>query len=176
MTPRWRAFFFLPLLGCSPIDPVHTRQVDALGPENPSVPVGARHRAGQPCAVCHSDLGGAPTFSVAGTVYRDNMGAVALPDVAVDIVDSQKRSFTAHSNCAGNFYVTPGQFQPVAPFWVTLRFADVVAPMESPIHREASCGACHVDPAGMASAGHVYVTADDLAAGMITPRACRPDE
>jgi hypothetical protein len=126
--------------------------------------------------VCHSDADSAPPFSVAGTVYRDNLSALPLPDVAVELVDTQKRSFAAHTNCAGNFFVTPSEFRPVAPFWVSLRFEGDLAVMESPIHREASCAACHGDPISRQSAGHVFLTADDLVANRITPRPCRPDE
>jgi hypothetical protein len=35
--------------------------------------------------------------------------------------------------------------------------------MESPIYRDGSCAACHTDPLGPASAGHIFLLADTLA-------------
>ena len=176
MTSRWGLAMLGLLMGCSPIDPIHQSQRSALGPESPAIPIGPRHRPGQPCAVCHGEGDDAPPFSVAGTVYRDDLSTLPLADVAIELVDAQKRTFVAHTNCAGNFFVTPSEFTPVAPFWISLRFGDNVAVMESPIHREPSCAACHGDPISRQSAGHVFLTADDLVANKITPRPCRPDE
>jgi hypothetical protein len=62
-------------VGCGNFDPFSDPILDAdkaaLGPEDPNVPEGPLHRAGQPCAVCHRDGGEDPTFVFAGTVYRD---------------------------------------------------------------------------------------------------------
>jgi hypothetical protein len=51
-------------------DPVHDALVASLGPENPAVPQGQYHRAGQPCTACHGPEGPAKTqFSLAGTIF-----------------------------------------------------------------------------------------------------------
>ena len=59
--------FALTSLSCT--DPVLDDQIEALGPEtgNP----GPTHRPGQPCVLCHSQLGPASdsVFLLAGTVY-----------------------------------------------------------------------------------------------------------
>jgi hypothetical protein len=160
----------------APVDPEHEAQVAALGPEDPRVPEGPLHRPGQPCALCHSEEGDEPPFSAAGTIFRDNMSAVPLVDADVLLVDAAARRYTTHTNCVGNFYVHVDEFDPVLPFWVTVRLGGNESPMESPIHRERSCATCHSDPAAPRSAGHVYLTADDLVAPTIPTRACRPDE
>ena len=175
------ASLFPLLLACSglplsPIDPEHEAKVKQMGPENPEVPVGPLHRPGQSCIVCHSSGHEDPVFSVAGTVCRDIMTSLPLPDVEVLLVDSQARTFTAHTNCVGNFYVSPGEFTPVSPLWVSLRIGDEKIEMESPIHREWSCAGCHTDPPAPASAGRVFMTADEVVAAQLPTRPCRPDE
>ncbi|MDB4983104.1 MAG: uncharacterized protein JWM82_3856 [Myxococcales bacterium] len=160
----------------APVDPQHELAVEALGPEDPKVPVGPLHRAGQPCMLCH-DLGqDAPPFNIAGTVYRDNLTATPLTDADVLLVDAAANHFTARTNCVGNFYVRVDEFEPVWPFWVTIRQGANDSAMGSPIHRERSCAACHFNPAGPRTAGQVYLTSDDFVVPMIPVRACRPDE
>src|SRR5690242_17154492 len=96
----------LVLAGASCGDPVRDKLVTSLGPEAPNVPPGPMHRPGQPCLACHdADLGSAPPFSLGGTVYVDAMTSTPVADVSVNIVDSQGRSFSTVSNCAGNFFV-----------------------------------------------------------------------
>lgn len=150
----------LVLAGCE--DPVRQAAIDALGPEAPNVPKGKNHRPGQPCLLCHDDTGGAnPVFSLAGTVYVDKMGAKPLGQVSVNFVDSDKRTYKTQSNCAGNFYVRPGQFAPHYPVWVSMTYADKEPiAMESPIFREGSCAGCHADPVSAKSAGHTYMFFD----------------
>ena len=175
------AFILIGALGCapavlSPADPENARAVDALGPEDPQVPKGPLHRPGQPCLLCHGADRDAPIFSVAGTIYRDNTSAVPLSDAEILLIDSAARRFTAHANCVGNFYVRPGEFEPVWPFWVAIRQGANDTTMASPVHREGSCATCHFEPAGPDTAGRVYLTSDDLIVPMIPTRACRPDE
>jgi hypothetical protein len=160
----------------APVDPEREARVAALGPEDPRVPEGPLHRPGQPCALCHDGRDEAAAFTVAGTVYRDIASSVPLVDGDVALVDSAGNRFTSRTNCVGNFYTSKYQFNPVLPFWVTVRLGANESPMESPIHREASCATCHFDPAAPTTAGHVYLTADDLVAPTIPTRACRPDE
>jgi hypothetical protein len=179
---RTLAASLLPLLlACSglplsPIDPTHEAKVRQMGPEDPQVPVGPLHRPGQSCVVCHSPGHEDPVFSVAGTVFRDITTKLPLPDVEVVMVDARAMTFTAQTNCVGNFYVTPSEFTPVTPLWVSLRLGNEKIEMESPIHREWSCAGCHTDPTGPTSAGHVFLAADDMVATQLPTRACRPDE
>jgi hypothetical protein len=160
----------------APVDPEHDAKVAALGPEDPRVRRGPLHRPGQPCGLCHGEGGEERPFSAAGTIYRDNVSTVPLVDAEILLVDAAANRFAARTNCVGNFYIEADAFEPVLPFWVTVRLGTNESPMESPIHRERSCAACHSDPASPRSAGHVYLTADDLVAPTIATRACRPDE
>jgi hypothetical protein len=160
----------------APVDPEHAAAVEALGPEDPRVPAGPLHRAGQPCVLCH-DLGAeAPAFTFAGTAYRDNVSKTPLVDADVGLVDSVGYRYTVHTNCAGNFYVSATDYEPTWPFWVTVSQGANATMMGSPVHRERSCAACHGDPASPGSAGHVFLTSDDLVIPTITTRACRPGE
>jgi hypothetical protein len=160
----------------SPVDPQHQLAIEALGPENPQVPVGPLHRPGQSCMLCHDVGEDATPFNIAGTVYRDNVSTAPLIDAEVLLVDAAANRFTAHTNCVGNFYVGVADFEPAWPFWVTVRQGANDSVMGSPVHRERSCAACHFEPAGPRTAGHVYLTSDDLIVPMIPVRACRPDE
>jgi hypothetical protein len=160
----------------SPVDPEHQLAVEALGDEDPGVPIGPLHRPGQPCMVCHDVGDPAKTFTIAGTVFRDNLSTTPLTDADILFVDSAGNRFVSHTNCVGNFYVGLGQFEPVWPFWVTIRQGANDSPMGSPVHRERSCAACHFNPMGPRTAGQVFLTSDDFVVPMIPVRACRPDE
>ena len=153
-------------------DPIEDAEKAALGPEAPNVPKGPLHRAGQPCAVCHHDGGENPTFVFAGTVYRDPVEKIAVADATVVLTDAAGHTFMTTTNCVGNFYVKASEFQPTPPVWTSVQKIDYPWTMESPIHREASCAKCHFDPAGSASAGHVFVTDDQTTFASIPSRAC----
>jgi hypothetical protein len=135
-------------------DPVHNDEVAALGGETPGVPHGPLHRPSQPCLLCHGN------FSVAGTVFVDPTNRQAAQNVAVDLTDSQGHTFTATTNEAGNFYVRTGEFQPVYPMKVALRYGGVTASMTADVGRNGACASCHFDPPGPSSPGHVYTPAD----------------
>jgi hypothetical protein len=153
-------------------DPLERAKVAALGPEDPAIPVGPLHRAGQPCAVCHRVDGLASPHTASGTVYRDPLDRIAVADVAVTLRDASGRTFTTKTNCAGSFYVKDTEFGPTSPFWVSIQLGEFPWEMSSPIHREASCAACHLDPAGPTSAGHVFLTNDDTMFATIPLRPC----
>jgi hypothetical protein len=160
----------------APVDPQHQLAVEALGSEDPRVPVGPLHRRGQPCVLCH-DLGAeAAPFTFAGTAYIDNVSTKPLSDADVLLVDSAGNHFTTRTNCVGNFYVSAYAFEPIWPFWVTVRQGANDSAMGSPIYRERSCAACHFQPAGPRTAGQIYLTSDDFLVPMIPVRPCRPDE
>ena len=165
--------------GCTLKNPAVDRLIAAQGPEAPGVPVGELHRPNQPCVLCHSqvgkDVGAAETiYSVAGTVYREPQGDAngidstqrprVLWPIDVYLVDSTGATHVSKTNCAGNFYVNPGDFTPVYPLWVTLKIdiggMPFTVDMESPVHGDGSCASCHADPANEASAGHVFFNDD----------------
>ena len=153
-------------------DPVQDAEREALGPEDPNVPEGPLHRAGQPCAVCHREGDEEPAFAFAGTVYRDPIETIAVADAMVVLTDAAGRTFMTTTNCVGNFYVKTGEFQATPPVWASVQRIDFPWKMESPIHREASCAKCHYDPVGPASAGHLFVTDDETTFASIPSRNC----
>ena len=162
------------LSGSSCGDRVRNEVIEGLGPEDPKVPIGPLHRPGQPCVACHDEeLGNAePPFTLGGTVYLDMMSNTPADNVEVTVIDVQGRSFTALTNCAGNFFVKPSEFVPVYPIWLEMDAGMVHRSMETPSFREASCATCHFDPKGRESAGHVYLI-DDPTIEIPPPSQCR---
>jgi hypothetical protein len=146
------------VMGCG--DPVSDRSIDALGPEVAGVPKGPFHRPGQPCVLCHSDAGSAPPFSLAGTVYIDADTLTPIDGVRVNLVDSLGETFSTTTNCAGNFFVRPGEYALNGPVWVSMRRDEVLREMDTAIYRDGSCAGCHYDPLGPAAAGHVFMIED----------------
>ena len=118
------------------------------------------HRPGQPCLVCHRDGGEGPTFTVAGTVFRDPAGLVPVQDAMVVLIDAMQARITATTNCVGNFYLTPRDASPTLPMWTTVELGTIRIDMESAMHLDGDCGACHGDPVTQAQAGHVFLTDD----------------
>lgn len=150
-------------------DPFHDKSVEALGPEANGVPKGPLHRPGQPCLVCHGDAGPAGMiFSLAGTIYQyappgdpslspSSAADAPASDVLVHFRDTNGREYSTGSNCAGNFFVQPGDYDPTFPVAVWLEYAGVISIMNSQAFRERSCAGCH--KAGMPtfdSPGPVY--------------------
>jgi hypothetical protein len=137
-------------------DPLKARAVEALGPEALDVPEGPLHRPGEPCVLCH-DGDVARAFSLGGTVYVAPDSERPAPGASVALVDASGARFAAITNCAGNFFVLPEDFQPVYPLWAALRLGAHEIVMESPIHEDGSCAGCHGREAGPESAGGVYL-------------------
>lgn len=142
------------LVACQ--DPLKEREIEAWGAEAADVPIGPLHRPGQPCVACH-DGDEARAFSLGGTVYLTADSSEPAVGASVGLVDASGRGFIAVTNCAGNFFVLPEDFQPVYPLWATLRLGAHEIIMESPIHGEGSCAGCHALEAGPSSAGRVYL-------------------
>ena len=161
------------LASCA-LDPVHNAAVNALGGEINGVPQGEYHRAGQPCTVCHSSEGPAKTtFTVAGTIFYGPTKAIGVDNVQVNMVDSLNSTFTAYTNCVGNFFVAPEQWKPSFPILVSIAANGTSARMISHIGREASCSNCHKDPPYYDSQGHIHLvnqTVENMNA--YTPPAC----
>lgn len=157
------------LVGCS-ADPMHDDRVDALGPEAPGVSPGPLHRPGQPCVLCHGGKGpGDDVFSFAGTVFKQPDSLEPLPDAIVRFVDSERHHYVTATNCAGNFFVHPADFDPTSPVWVSVVFGGIPIEMSSPIFRSGSCADCHGDPPSASSVGHVYFAPGPVA---FPPSSC----
>ncbi len=164
----------LALASCS--DPVTSGQINALPGENPNVPVGEYHRAGQPCVLCHDPSGPASSsvFAVAGTVFAQPQNAIGVDQAEVALTDAKGSSFTVLTNCVGNFFVPrPGYggsaptWDPEFPIFVRVSKDGLARTMQGQIGRERSCANCHNDPLPtssqiFSSVGHVhlYLAAD----------------
>jgi hypothetical protein len=147
-------------LFCACVDPVRDGAIEKLGPEKGGVPPGPEHRPGQPCLLCHSDDGEAGAFTIAGTVYLDLSSNTPVDNVQVTAFDSKGMSFTATTNCAGNFFVRPQEFAPTFPIWLEMQGGETFRSMESQSYREGSCAACHTSEVGPSSPGPVYLLED----------------
>jgi hypothetical protein len=157
-------------VGCG--NPVQDAKIDALPPEVVGVPEGEFHRPGQPCLLCHSDYGGDPTFSVAGTIFAfDAKEAtdepVPVEGAVVTIYDTTGVPHTKATNCVGNFYFTADEWQPIFPLAVVVDADKPTKPashahvtMDSRVNREGSCAGCHFLQRSQVSPGWVYLTSD----------------
>jgi hypothetical protein len=145
-------------------DPVHNTDVSNLGPERGNAD--EYHRAGQPCVVCHGSEGPASTqFSVAGTIFSQPGDLVGVQGAQVELTDSAGTKYIATTNCVGNFYVKPSDWDPHFPILVRVAKGGVSRTMTSPIGREPSCGKCHdghlPNRAPLYLVDHVYLFASD---------------
>jgi hypothetical protein len=139
------------------VDESHDLQIAALGDEAPGVPKGPLHRPGQPCLVCHGEGGPASTmFAIAGTVFQDQGKTDAANGAQVQIEDSTGSFYTATTNEAGNFYITPNQWSPVWPLQVQLTLGKNQQFMLTHVGRAGSCADCHTLTTGPTSPGPVY--------------------
>lgn len=138
-------------------DPVHDEEVSALGPEAPNIPQGQYHRAGQACIVCHGPEGPASTqFSIAGTVFfgpATNSPPVGVGNVTVQLEDDSQSKFSVTTNCVGNFWVKPSDWNPAFPVLVSIAGSpegtNLQQTMQSHIGRDPSCGDCHGYPTNL---------------------------
>jgi hypothetical protein len=143
-------------------DPVVDNAIAALPGEQRGVHPGPRHRPGQRCLLCHDgELGDPREFSVAGTVFERPTGAVPARGATVELTNADGSKYDVVANEAGNFYLYPSDYTPKFPLQVKVQYQGQTVTMHSVIGREGACAACHADPAGAASPGHVYVTLDD---------------
>jgi hypothetical protein len=139
-------------------DATHDMQVQALGGEDPAVPVGELHRPGQPCLVCHGGIGPASShFTAGGTVYVSRGSTVPAAGATVLIEDITGSVGTAQSNEVGNFYIPVAAWQPTFPTLPQVTYNGLTQPMTTHVGRDGSCASCHTDPAGPTAAGHLYI-------------------
>ena len=156
----------LALAGCG--DPYRDKLIDALGDEDPRFPKGEFHRPGQPCGACHSKYGGAPEFSIGGTLFNNALVGQApfmVDKYTVRIVDSEGQSRDVVSNRCGNFFIRKTEWDPAFPLRTELYGPNPKDPqkliqvnvMSSRIARDASCAGCHIGSKSPYSPGVVYV-------------------
>ncbi len=151
-------------------DPVHDDAKAALGGEAPGVSPGPQHRPGQPCLVCHDGaaFGGAPRFTIAGTLYETPGGKVPVEGATVVVTDVRDAGARLSTNSVGNFYAHATDYDPTFPV-----IATVVGPQgqvvkmqtlilgNGSIEPNGACASCHFDPAGPNATGHLCLTLDD---------------
>ncbi len=149
-------------------DPVRADAINALGPEAPGVRRGPLHRPGQPCLYCHDGaLGDPQRFTIAGTVFETPSATFAAAGVVVSLVDAKGSAIDLRTNAAGNFYTTPGQYDPTFPIQATIQAGSQVVRMQTliegngTVEPNGACATCHFDPAGPSSPGHVSMALDD---------------
>jgi hypothetical protein len=153
-------------IAASCADPVHDQLVTSLGPEDPTVPQGEFHRAGQPCTICHGPEGPAKTqFAVAGTIFwHKTQDTIGVNQAGVSVVDSLGANPVLQTNCVGNFFIKPedwpGGNGPAFPIKVSVFTDQGNQTMTTPINRFGSCGECHFDPANYNAVGHVWMIPD----------------
>ncbi|UQA56936.1 hypothetical protein [Polyangium aurulentum] len=140
--------------GCG--DPLREETIARLGDEAPGIAPGPLHRAGQPCLLCHDGSTSTP-FSVAGTIHLRSDGAQPAASTLVRLVDGLGNTHRVATNCAGNFFVRPGDFAPAWPLWIRIERGDWAQEMDSPVNGDGSCATCHAPSPSPGSAGPVYV-------------------
>jgi len=149
------------------IDPVHDAAVKALGDEEPDIPQGPYHRAGQPCLTCHGGQGPAETrLAVAGTVYlgaddTKKKSAQGANRALVRIKDANGSTKCFVTNCKGNFVVRPEDFPRLTfPLLTSIQkregTVDQQRTMSSRIGREGSCASCHKPPFDVGNRRQLY--------------------
>jgi hypothetical protein len=125
-------------------DPTHLDAVANLGDEDPNVPRGANHRAGQPCLTCHGGDGPADSeFAIAGTLYEVRGQSKPLVSGSVIVTDAKNESRTLRSNDAGNFFIAKSEWQPTFPVRVAIEANEIRREMTTTIGRDGGCGTCH---------------------------------
>jgi hypothetical protein len=180
LTPRCA---LLPLALCVAAcgDPVRSSAIDDLGDETPGVKPGPLHRPNQPCVLCHDGNGpGNIVLAFGGTVYQAQTGPpTPVVGAIVHFRDSAHNEYRTATNCAGNFFVVDGDYNPVPPVFVKVEFSvtlvspagsqvvPVIERMTSPMFdtegstvsglRDRSCANCHADPASTSTVGHIYL-------------------
>jgi hypothetical protein len=112
-------------------------------------------------------------MAFAGTLYLDQASSQPVANADIVVVDAAGREQRVRSNCAGNFYFDDRGGWPRFPVWTSVEVDRHRIDMESPIFREGSCAACHFDPAGPSSAGHMFLTDDPLEPVPLPANDCR---
>lgn len=97
---------------------------------------------------------------MAGTVYATLEAKKPVSGARVEMTDASGKTFVVETNCAGNFFVRPETWRPQFPVKTKVSWGTQVMEMESAIHRESSCAACHMKTVSSSSAGAIYLWAE----------------
>jgi hypothetical protein len=161
--------------GC--FSPVEDDLISELGPEIDGLEEGQYHRYGQPCLVCHGGYK-APLFSAAGTVFTTPTDDIPVAGVVVKLTDANGDVYQAPTNCAGNFFITGSEWDPVFPLRAEI---ECTLPdgtkrrsvMQTRINRDGGCGSCHEPgPANQFSPGQVYCMPEQPSEPFTVPESC----
>jgi hypothetical protein len=115
------------------------------GAYSPPVEAGSgEHHPGESClqSGCHgAGAVQAPTFVIAGTVYKDYAGTMPYSGVEVRVQDATGRTMTTYSRQNGNFYIGGGGGQLAVPALVSARDGTTTRPMVTQL-TTTSMGSC----------------------------------
>jgi hypothetical protein len=102
---------------------------------------GPTMEAGADCLECHNRGEGEPSFTVAGTLYREPTAAAGdgVKSARIHLLGADGRSVTVRSNQSGNFYTRE---RLAFPLLVVVEGGGLAAGMSSPVP-EGGCNACH---------------------------------
>jgi len=103
---------------------------------------------------------------MSGTVYATIDGTQPVSGARVSMTDARGRTFVSETNCAGNFFVRPETWRPEFPVKTKITWGTQTIEMESAIHREGSCAACHEKGLSPSSPGPVFLWDDTPPAGV----------
>jgi hypothetical protein len=119
----------------------------------------SRMKPGGACISCHASSGGeAPSFTIAGTVYKtahepDDCNGVGVSGASVVVTDANGHVLTIPVNSVGNFYST----QPVAtPFHAKVAYAGRERAM-SAAQTSGDCNSCHTVDGSMSAPGRIML-------------------
>jgi hypothetical protein len=96
----------------------------------------------QACLGCHGSGGGAPLFTVGGSVFKDAAGTMPAANVEVRFVDANGTARSVYTDALGNFYFKGATL--AAPGKVGARDATTTQNMTSTIaNGDCNSAACH---------------------------------
>jgi len=115
-----------------------------------SIPDG-HHNAGQACLTCHAgQAAGAPTFTVAGTLYNSKAGTAGVPGATMKVTDASGASVTITTGNDGNFWSSQAVTLPLS---VSASLCpDTKAMTAKP--QTGDCNSCHT---ATATQGRIHV-------------------
>jgi hypothetical protein len=109
-----------------------------------------QHNPGTACLSCHRAGGGAPTWTLAGTLYDRSAGGTAIAGATITVTDANGATFDLVSARNGNFWTS----QPVAmPATIVASMCPDTVPMISTLS-SGDCNSCHT---GGGSPGRVHL-------------------
>jgi hypothetical protein len=119
---------------------------DAAGPacEQPSaLGLDGHHNAGQPCQNCHyTGAGGAPVFTLAGTLYGASTGGTGVVGATIIVTDANNVPHKVITGTFGNFWSTEHLAYPVH---VSASLCPTTVPMGGAVTGSGDCNSqgCH---------------------------------